>query len=320
MQDRGYGAYRAWKPRFVAEFGYQAPANYSTLREAVELGELREDSPVLRHHQKAVDGRAKLQRGLEEHFASVDTFDDWLFATQLNQARAITTGIDHFRALRPLCMGTILWQLNDCWPALSWSVVDSAARPKPAWCALRRAYADRLLTIQPTGNGLAVVAINDSDDEWRGAVRMRRMNVDGAVLTEEFTELIVAPRAHTNLPLSARLANAAHGSNEFVVADLGTNRATWFFERDSKINYPVPRYETKIMRIDRGFTVDVFAHTLLRELALFVDRMDPQATVDDMLVTLLPGESVIFRVTTTHDTAEELGSAPFLHCPNDLSR
>lgn len=63
----------------------------------------------------------------------------------------------------------------------------------------------------------------------------------------------------------------------------------------------------------------VTAGTLLRDLALFPDRLDPSSTVDDMLITLLPGESVTFRVDTAERLDPEVLTAPpVLRCVNDL--
>ncbi|MBP0587642.1 hypothetical protein J8J22_21515, partial [Mycobacterium tuberculosis] len=86
------------------------------------------------------------------------TFDDWHFATQLNQARAIRFGVEHMRSHRGTCMGAIVWQLNDCWPVTSWAAVDGYGRKKPLWYALRAVYDPHLLTIQPREGGLAIVA------------------------------------------------------------------------------------------------------------------------------------------------------------------
>ena len=69
--------------------------------------------------------------------AARPTFDDWHWLTQLNQARAVAFGVEHFRSHTPYCMGTIVWQLNDCWPVISWSAVDGDGRRKPLWYALR---------------------------------------------------------------------------------------------------------------------------------------------------------------------------------------
>ena len=136
------------------------------------------------HHQKALDGNGKLERGLADHVDVPTDFDTWLWATQLNQARAVRTGVEHFRSLRGTCMGTIWWQLNDCWPVTSWAVVDGAGRRKPAWFALRDAYAPRLLTIQPRGDELVLFAVNDSADEWLLDGAVTRWTFDGAAIAE----------------------------------------------------------------------------------------------------------------------------------------
>nr|WP_238425079.1 glycoside hydrolase family 2 protein [Micromonospora parastrephiae] len=116
-----YTKYREYVPRFVAEFGYQGPPTYATLRRALSDEPLAPDSPGMAHHQKAAGGDAKLQRGLDAHLPTPADFDDWHYLTQLNQARAIQLGVEHFRSHRGVCAGTIVWQLNDCWPVTSWS-------------------------------------------------------------------------------------------------------------------------------------------------------------------------------------------------------
>lgn len=319
-----YLAYRELRPRFVAEFGYQAPASHRTLLDAVGVDELRPDSPVLQHHQKAVDGEAKLQRGLDAHFAPVESFDDWLYATQLNQARAITTGIEHFRSLRPLCMGAVLWQLNDCWPALSWSVVDSAGRRKPSWYALRRAYADRLLTVQPSGDSLQVVAVNEHDEPWHVLATATRAAFDGTIIETRHLGFRVAPRSAARLDLAEALSAAGEATSELLVIDDATTnqRATWFFAEDLELDYPAPAYSTSVTAISEGYRVDVEAVSFLRDVAIFADRIDPSATVDEMLVTLLPGERATFVVSTELriDEPARFGRAPQLRCVNELNR
>src|SRR6185436_758017 len=160
------------------------PPVFATLRRAVADDPLAPDSPGVLHHQKASDGNGKLARGLAGHFPEPRTFADWHWATQLNQARAATLGIEHFRSLSPLCMGSIVWQLNDCWPVTSWAAVDGYGRPKPLLYAIRHAYADRLVTVQPRDGGLAVILVNDSADPWSGELLVRRHTETGAVLAE----------------------------------------------------------------------------------------------------------------------------------------
>ncbi len=154
--SRDYRHYRDYDARFVSEFGYQGPPAWSTLTSVVHDEPLDPYGPQMLVHQKALDGNLKLERGLGDHLpvwtgARATMIDDWHWITSLNQARAVAFGIEHFRSLYPQNRGTIVWQLNDNWPVVSWSAVDYAGIRKPLWFALRRVYADRLLTFQPRG-------------------------------------------------------------------------------------------------------------------------------------------------------------------------
>ncbi|MFI6262573.1 glycoside hydrolase family 2 protein [Micromonospora sp. NPDC051006] len=316
-----YTRYRAYLPRFVAEFGYQAPPAYATLRRALSDEPLAHDSPGMAHHQKAADGDAKLQRGLDAHLPAPRDFDDWHWLTQLNQARAIQLGVEHFRSHRPVCMGTIVWQLNDCWPVTSWSAVDGDGRRKPLWYALRRAYADRLLTVQPRGEGLALVAVNDGPTDWKASAAVTRLTLTGEPRAKTSLELDVPAYSSVTLALPAELARPDEARRELLVADAGepAGRALWFFTEDKETAWPPAAWDAVVEPVGDGQRVRITARTVLRDLTLFPDRLDPAATVDDALVTLLPGESATFTVRSgaALDPAA-LTTRPVLRCVNDL--
>ncbi|MFJ4922773.1 glycosyl hydrolase 2 galactose-binding domain-containing protein [Streptomyces sp. NPDC088725] len=291
-----YTDYLAEVPRFVAEFGWQAPPAYATLRRALPDEELAPDSPGVLHHQKAADGNGKLERGLARHFALPGDFDRWHYLTQVNQARAVATGIEHWRSHWPVCAGTIVWQLNDCWPVTSWAAVDGDARLKPLWYELRRVYADRLLTVQTRQGRLAVVAVNQSAEAWQPDVRLRRMSAGGEVLAETGIMLSAHSRGVAHVPVPGELVPDATSAREFLVADAGTSRAVHFPVRDRDFAYPAPRYDVEVIRRGDRTDVVVTAGTLLRDLLLQADRLAPAARADQGLLTLLPGESATIAV------------------------
>uniref|UniRef100_A0AAU3GYA9 beta-mannosidase n=1 Tax=Streptomyces sp. NBC_01401 TaxID=2903854 RepID=A0AAU3GYA9_9ACTN len=311
-----YRHYADTAHRFVAEFGFQGPPAYATLRRAVS-GELAPGAPLLAHHQKAEDGDTKLLRGLGDHLPQPGDFDDWHWLTQLNQARAVAFGIRHFRSHTPYCMGAIVWQLNDCWPVVSWAAVDGDGRRKPLWYALREVYADRLMAVRDG----ALYLVNDSAHPWDGTLRLTRRSLDGTVLAEETAEVTTAPRDTTRVPLPASVAEPDDSTREVLVAELGGQRTVEFYEEDTRVELPPARYDATVTQGDEsgiGYRVTVTARTLLRDLALFPDRLDPAAEVDDMLVTLLPGESAVLHVTgAVLEDPEALCSRPVLRCVND---
>ncbi len=319
--EADYTVYRQHRPRFVAEFGWQAPPTWSTLTRAVHDDPLTPESPGVRHHQKAADGDRKLARGLSPHLPAPAGLDDWLFATQLNQARAIELGVEHFRSLRPRCTGTILWQLNDCWPVTSWAAIDGDGRKKPLWYALRAAYAPRLLTIQPRGDGLALIGVNDTRETWQEPVRMRRMSFDGEVLAEHAARLVAGPIGAATAELPVALATPGSEASEFLVAETGGERALWFFAEDRYLAYRDPGLGLGAERDGDDVVLTASATTLVRDLCVFADRIDPDAEADECLVTLLPGERRTLRVRGVPAGRErELLTTPVLRSVNDLVR
>ncbi|MEU1683882.1 glycoside hydrolase family 2 protein [Micromonospora sp. NPDC005707] len=318
-----YTKYREYVPRFVAEFGYQAPPAYATLRRALSDEPLAHDSPGMAHHQKAADGDRKLRRGLDAHLPAPADFDDWHYLTQLNQARAIQLGVEHFRSHRPVCMGTIVWQLNDCWPVTSWAAVDGDGRRKPLWYALRRAYADRLLTVQPRDGGLALVAVNETGRAWQVPVTVTRLTLDCEPRAKTSVKLDVPPYSSVVVALPSELTRPEEARRELLVAEPwdSSERALWFFAEDREVEWPAPELDATVEPLEGGQLVQVTARSVLRDLTLYPDRLHPSAEVDQALVTLLPGDSVAFTVTADIplDPAA-LTTRPVLRCVNDLTR
>jgi len=317
-----YAHYRDRSPRFVSEFGFQAPATWATLRRAVSEEELVADSPTMLHHQKAEGGQEKLATGMAPHLPrpreGEHHFDDWLWLTQLNQARAIAFGIEHFRSLSPGCAGTVVWQLNDCWPVTSWAAIDGDGRRKPLWYAMRHAYADRLLTVQPRDGGLAVVAVNDTGEPWSGTLELTRRGLDGELARAVSLPFEVAASSTRTTAVPTALATATDEAREVLTASVGAVRALWTWAEDIALDLPDPVLDTSVETADGVQLVHLTARSFVRDVALFVDRLHPDAVVDDMLVTLFPGESTTFHVHSPvpldHDA---LTSAPVLRSVAD---
>jgi beta-mannosidase len=322
--DKDYTAYADHTPRFVAEFGFQGPANWSTLMSAVHDDPLTPSSPVLLSHQKAEDGNGKLERGWRGHFPDPGNLADWHWTAQLNQARAITFGVERFRSLAPYCRGTVVWQLNDCWPVVSWAAIDGYGRRKPMWHALRRAYSDRLLTIRrDAADRLVLTMVNDAPEPWSGTVRVRRLDFSGDVLAAHQQDMSVLRRGVTSIRVPEAVGRAADTARELLVADCTAGdtveRSVWFPDEDLRLSLPKAEVAGELSRVPGGYLLDIEARTLVRDLTLQVDRLDASATIDQQLVTLLPGEGTRLAIRSTVDMQEQdLLTPPVMRTANDL--
>ncbi len=324
-----YDGYRKVSPRFCSEFGFQGPPTYATLKRAIKPEDLRFGSPAMEDHQKCPNGTQKIHQFASMWFDVPDHFDDQLYLYQLNQARALATGVEWFRSRHPVCMGLIYWQLNDCWPVTSWAAIDGDGRYKPLAYATKKFFAPRLLTIQPQSDqpqaSLALYAHNDDDTLWQQALTVRRLDFTGKTLAQMQVTLDVPARSNRALHLPGELAQAGDPSFEMLLAETSggssAQRAWWYFEADKNLRYPQPKYKAELKVQGREHRLTIHAATLLRDLAVFPDRLHPDARIDDQLVTLLPGESVTFIIDSPQTlTLESLTQPPVLACVNPYGK
>ncbi|NAZ75588.1 glycoside hydrolase family 2 protein [Kineococcus sp. T13] len=296
--SRDWSTYRDRVPRFCSEFGWQAPPTTATLAELLEPADRRRDSAVFLLHQKAEDGNGKLDRGMAPHFGVPAAFADWTWAAQLNQARAVSCAVEHFRSWWPRTAGSVYWQLNDCWPVTSWAVVDGAGRRKPAFHALRHAHAPRLATIQPRGGTPHLLLVNDTATAWTGRAGARRVDLAGRELAAVEFDVDVPPRSVGTHALPGGVLDVADPTRELLVADVGGTRAVHAFAEDRDLGYDPEPLRTAVTAVEGGYAVRVRARAVARDVTLLADAVAPDAVVDDALVTLLAGESRTFSVRT----------------------
>ncbi|WP_136520761.1 glycoside hydrolase family 2 protein [Cellulomonas telluris] len=317
-----YTVYRDEVPRFCSEFGFQGPPTWATLRRAVrgEDGEVAgKEHPTFLLHQKADDGNGKLDRGMAPHLGVPGDFVDWHWAAQLNQARAIRFAVEHYRSWWPTTAGAVVWQLNDCWPVTSWAAVDGDERPKPLWYAMRAAFAERLVTVQPRDGRDALAVVNDTPTLWKGVARLERQRLDGTVLAAADLPLTVGAWSAGTFGIPEALRSPEDRAREALVVTLDHARTVHTWVEDVELElHPQPLSATVAPTQD-GFQVDVVAHSLAKDVTLLVDHLDPDARVDDALVTLPAGARARFRVRTSAAIdPQDLLRVPVLRTANDV--
>ena len=139
--------------RLVSEYGMQAMPNWKTIKSFTDSSDRYLYSPVIQSHQKASDGFKKLNHYLTRYFIdsaklSRLSLEDYTYLSQCMQYYILKNSIATHRSKYPANMGTLLWQLNDCWPVTSWSITDYSRQPKAAWYAVKEAYRDDVLPVK----------------------------------------------------------------------------------------------------------------------------------------------------------------------------
>ncbi|MEM9194308.1 MAG: hypothetical protein AAGF12_34345 [Myxococcota bacterium] len=265
-------------PRFCAEYGFQGPPGTSA------LPSLDFSSAAVMHHQRSDRAEARVAARLAYYFGEVIR-EHQHAARSLAQARYLIDTTDWFRAHHPVCGGAIYWQLNDCWPALSWSLVDHRGERKLAFHALRQLFAPRRAAFVRGPAGPRLVLMNDTDDEWSDRVEVGGFAPDGARRQRWEEDFSVPPRENLwvegpPLPLAERLWARAGD----VRGDMGPG---------PEPSLPEPRFGLEV----DGHDISVTAETLLVDAFIEVLPDAAPVSVDGQLQTLAPGETGRFELS-----------------------
>ncbi len=143
--------YRKFFFRYASEFGFQSFPCMETI-EAFTLPEDRNVfSYVMEKHQRNASANGVIASYLSSMYLYPSTLDGFVYASQLLQAQAIQYGVEHWRRNRGRCMGALVWQLNDCWPVVSWASIDYFGRWKALHYYEKRFFAPVLISCQEEG-------------------------------------------------------------------------------------------------------------------------------------------------------------------------
>jgi beta-mannosidase len=159
--------------RFMSEFGFQSFPSINTIELFDSSARKTIDSEIMIAHQKHPRGNAIIKQYMANYYPVPEDFEDFIYVSQLLQAEGIRTGILAQRRAKPFCMGSLYWQLNDCWPAISWSGIDYSGQ----WKALHYFAAEdfKNILISPIINNdtLGVYVVSDSLSSFNAELHLK---------------------------------------------------------------------------------------------------------------------------------------------------
>jgi beta-mannosidase len=162
-EGKDFAHYRDVSPRFCSEFGFQSFPSMAAMREFASASDMNISSPVMDAHQKNKGGNARIAETMFRYFRFPMAFDDFVYISQIQHGLAMRTAVEYWRTLKPHCMGTLYWQLNDTWPVASWSGLDHGGAWKALHYMARRFFAPLAAFAVPSQDGktISIMAVND---------------------------------------------------------------------------------------------------------------------------------------------------------------
>lgn len=180
-ENKSFDNYRTVRPRFCSEFGFQSYTSMPVIRQFAAEKDLNIASPVIESHQKNVGGNERIAGTMFRYFRFPKDFPAFVYLSQVQQGLAIRTAVDYWRSLKPHCMGTLYWQLNDTWPVASWSSLDYGGSWKAMHYMVRRFFQPVSVAAIPSADGkeIAFSMVNDTAEPVTVELQTFLVSLDG---------------------------------------------------------------------------------------------------------------------------------------------
>jgi beta-mannosidase len=264
--------------RFASEYGLCSYSSFETLEKWLDPEALRINHEQLLERSRP--GRFgpynKVEIFLDATVGIPDNLPDYVRATQLMQAEGIKLGTEHFRRLWPICSGELLWQLHDCWPSISWSLIDTDLRPKPAWYYTRRFYSPLLASVKPVDGGVELWLTNNGHESFAETFEVVTTTFGGDVLWS--AEVVGRSEPGTSQAVTGwSLEEIKAGPSSYLTAVSPTTGNRHFFTDVVDMERAVPQVEVTQRRDGDRLDVTVSADSL----ALMVTVAAGDARFDD---------------------------------------
>ncbi|HKQ54025.1 MAG TPA: glycoside hydrolase family 2 protein, partial [Pyrinomonadaceae bacterium] len=280
-------------PRFMSEYGFQSFPQIETVSTYTTPAERDIQSPVMLAHQRHPRGNQLIREYMLREYPEPKDFESFLYVSQVLQAEGIRLGAEHLRRIMPRNMGSLYWQINDCWPVASWSSIDYYGRWKALQYYARRFHTALLLSPHREENSLNFYVVSDRTTPAQAELRVSLMDFDGHVLKSEVKSVTVAPlqsKSYLSLPvetwLAGRDAKSLLLAYELSAGGKIVSANNYFFEPYKNLSIPASQIGTEVLRTRRGFRVTLTADKFAR--AVHLSLADGDGFFSDNYFDLLP--------------------------------
>ena len=181
-ENKSFDDYRTVRPRFCSEFGFQSYTSLPVLKTFADAKDMNIASPVMELHQKNAGGNERIAGTMFRYFRFPKDFPNFVYLSQVQQGLAIKSAVEYWRSLKPHCMGTIYWQLNDTWPVASWSSLDYGGRWKVMHYLVRRFFQPVAVAAIPSDDNATIrlSLVNDTMGEVSVDLALALVDMKGA--------------------------------------------------------------------------------------------------------------------------------------------
>jgi len=286
--------FQKYKSRFMSEYGFQSFPEFESVKKYTLPEDYNIESEVMASHQRSGIGNLRIKEYMEMYYKVPTDFEQFLYVGQVLQAQGIREAIEAHRREMPYTMGTLYWQINDCWPVASWSSIDYYGRWKALQYQAKKAFENTLISVKESQNSFDVFVVSDELENQKLKLNLKVLDFSGKEYWTNSTEVEIKAN-HSQSYFSTELKTTALKKGEQVLAIELVNSAGvviaekfHYFISPKGLKLPKPELELTTGKDEKGLYVSLISKQLVKNIFLTVKENEGQFA--DNYFDVLPGK------------------------------
>ncbi|NOR76111.1 MAG: hypothetical protein GQ525_13265 [Draconibacterium sp.] len=300
-----FETYATHLPRFMSEYGFQSFPEIATVRKYALPEDYDIFSDVMKSHQRSSIGNGTIEYYMLKEYKQPKDFESFLYVNHVLQAEGIKFGLEGHRRAMPFCMGSLYWQINDCWPVASWSSTDYYQNWKALQYYVKKGFQQVLVSPYEDKVKFKVGIVNDRLEPINAELRLQLMDFDGKTIWEEASLVEIAANSSNDYfdvnKYEYRYKYRRQLSNMVFTAELVENgkvlsKNSYYFLPYKNLKIPEPTVDFSIVETNSGFNIELKTDKLAKNVYMQID--DEKGFFSDNYFDLLPDNKVVINLKT----------------------
>lgn len=296
-----FEAYRKNIGRFMSEYGFQSFPELATIKTFTEEEDWDIYSEVMEAHQRSSIGNKTIANYMSMHFHEPKDFENYLYLSQLLQAEGVKVAMEAHRIKKPYNMGSLVWQLDDCWPAASWSSIDYYGRWKALHYYIKKSFNEVIVAFEADENEVKVYIVSDRQGELKGTLILDLVDLDGKKLVGHEKKIKVAENGSEMVWKSSKkdLLKKLKPEEVIITARLVHQNETiaeniFFFVPYKSLKLLEPTIKYDFIEKEGKLFVEINSNKVAIGVSLKADGLDIRYS--DNYFTLIPKETKVVEI------------------------
>ncbi|WP_091955673.1 glycoside hydrolase family 2 protein [Polaribacter sp. Hel1_33_78] len=288
-------------PRFMSEFGFQSFPSFETINYINQNDTINLKTDAIKLHQKHAKGFQLIEEYMNRNYKISKNEEDYVYVSQLLQAKGIVMGIEAHRRAKPTNMGSLYWQLNDCWPAISWSSIDYFGQWKALQYKAKNAFKNLLISSTIEKNKVKTFVINDTFNPIQGNLKVTLIDFYGKEIWKDSKEIQVLE--NSSKPYFNFSLESIKSESSVLITEFNNQQSVFFFTKPKDLNLPKGIIKKVVSKTKNGFSIILTSDVLQKDMFLFSKG---KGHFSDNFFDLIPNQNKVIKFITKENSLNDL--------------